>query len=194
MAAKMGSFRYNFAEKRERLLSNKGYSELGFVSIDVNDEDTSRCCSWRTLRDRIANAWPSLRGVAIKALQMGHSDPRKIVFSAKMGLALMLITLLIFLKQPFRDLGRYSVWAILTVVVVFEFSIGTSILHDFGFRLVLHLCMYNKQTNCFSCLFIQFLSNSLTWKQMTTNRTSSHLIGYGLIFSLTNTYHSHIQQ
>lgn len=128
----MGSFRYSFAEKRERLLCNKGYSELGSVSIDVNDEDTSRCCSWQSLRDRIANAWPSLSGVAIKAWQMGHSDPRKIVFSAKLGLALMLITLLIFLKQPFRDLGRYSVWAILTVVVVFEFSIGATLSKGFN--------------------------------------------------------------
>lgn len=128
MAAKLGSFRYTFAEKRERdkLLSYKGYSELGFPNIVGNEEAPSRRCSFQWIRDKFAKSWKTMKDVGVKGWEMGVSDPRKIVFSAKMGLALMLITLLIFLKEPVKDLGRYSVWAILTVVVVFEFSIGNN--------------------------------------------------------------------
>ena len=138
MTAKLGSFRYTFAEKRERerLLSYKGYSELGFPHIVGNEEATPKR-SFRSIRDKFSNWWKTVKDVAAKLWEMGVSDPRKIVFSAKMGLALMLITLLIFLKEPVKDLGRYSVWAILTVVVVFEFSIGNkfSSFHLFLFRL-----------------------------------------------------------
>ncbi|KAM6553608.1 hypothetical protein CsatB_014370 [Cannabis sativa] len=137
MAAKFGSFRYNFAEKRERLLStNKGYSELGsFVPIEDDEESqyaSSRCCSFRLLSDRFVSWVRKVQEVSAKAWQMGLSDPRKIIFSAKMGLALSLISLLIYLREPFKDLSRYSVWAILTVVVVFEFSIGATLSKGFN--------------------------------------------------------------
>lgn len=129
MAAKMGSFKYSFQEKRERLLStNKRYSELGYVPIEEQDpsstSSSSSCCTFLSVSDRIVGWCRTIQDVSRRAIHMGQSDPRKIVFSAKMGLALMLISLLIFLKEPFKQLGRYSVWAILTVVVVFEFSIG----------------------------------------------------------------------
>ena len=52
-----------------------------------------------------------------------RKDPRKPVFAAKVATALALITLLVFLREP-SDIVGHSVWAILTVVVVFEFSIG----------------------------------------------------------------------
>ncbi|XP_057952359.1 aluminum-activated malate transporter 9 [Malania oleifera] len=133
MAVKMGSFRHNFAEKRERLLSYKTYSELGIDNIgEEHGELEIRHSLWRSLCDKIAESCRRLEDIAGKAWQMGRSDPRKIVFSAKMGLALVLISLLIFLKEPFKDLSRYSVWAILTVVVVFEFSIGATLSKGFN--------------------------------------------------------------
>ncbi|XP_050376943.1 aluminum-activated malate transporter 9-like [Argentina anserina] len=130
MAAKMGSFKHSFQEKRERLLST---NKMGFFPIEEQEPhafSSSRrcCCSFRYLSDKIVGWCRTVQGVAHRAIKMGKSDPRKIVFSAKMGLALTLISLLIFLKQePFKQLGRYSVWAILTVVVVFEFSIGATL-------------------------------------------------------------------
>ncbi|PIA63586.1 hypothetical protein AQUCO_00201140v1 [Aquilegia coerulea] len=132
MVPKMGSFRYTFAERsKERLLSQKGgpYSDFGFGSMENLDEKGGCFCS---MGESIKHSWINFRDFAIKAWQLGRADPRKIIFSAKMGLALVLISLLIFFKEPFVDLSRYSVWAILTVVVVFEFSIGATLSKGFN--------------------------------------------------------------
>ncbi|KAI4347175.1 hypothetical protein L6164_008010 [Bauhinia variegata] len=130
---KHGSFRYNFAEKRERLLSIKGgYSQINIQDFYEEEQQTSRCCSYRACSDGIIDVGKKLQRVAYEAWEMGRSDRRKIIFSAKMGLALMLLSLFIFLKEPFKDLGRYSIWAILTVVVVFEFSIGATLSKGFN--------------------------------------------------------------
>lgn len=149
--AKLGSFRHSFAEKKERLLSMKGggYSQIGIgIALPESDEEdqspTRRsCCSYRAVSDGIVGAWKSAKRVAARAWEMGRSDPRKIIFSAKMGLALILLSLLIFLKQPFEDIAKHSVWAILTVVVVFEFSIGINLSPPFllYYHLKLHIIM-----------------------------------------------------
>ncbi|CAL1390122.1 unnamed protein product [Linum trigynum] len=131
MNAKMGSFRYGLAEKRERLLSMKGQSVFGFPNIEKEDEPRS-CCSYRFFSDKIVEFCRTIQDFGIMAVEMGRSDPRKIVFSAKVGLTLMIISLLIYWKEPMKDLSQHSVWAVLTVVVVFEFSIGATLSKGFN--------------------------------------------------------------
>lgn len=107
----------------ERLLSRKGYSEFGMNSSDGN-VDRVKCRCFRWCSDSIVNFWNGCQEHSVKLYQMGRSDPRKIVFAVKMGFSLSLISLLIFFKEPLRHASQYSIWAILTVVVVFEFSVG----------------------------------------------------------------------
>ncbi|BAS97172.1 Os06g0269000 [Oryza sativa Japonica Group] len=72
----------------------------------------------------VERGWGAARAAAEELWALARADPRKAVFAAKVGLALALISLLVFVREP-RDIVSHSVWAILTVVVVFEFSIGT---------------------------------------------------------------------
>lgn len=165
MARKMGSFRHSLLERRERLLSTtKGYSEIVFPNIqeDLN-ESTRNWCSYRFLSDKIVGLGKQVQDFAYRGYQMGKSDPRKIVFSAKLGLALMLISLLIFLKEPIKELSQHFVWAILTVVVVFEFSIGKFGWFLCPFLFLVFACMvwlillYGsvKKISLFFCVYVQ---------------------------------------
>ncbi|KAK4804058.1 hypothetical protein SAY86_003875 [Trapa natans] len=125
MAAKMGSL-------REKLLSMRGGSEINFDDIESLEDRINCRCSYRCLVDGIVSSWQQLQDMVTKAVEMGRSDHRKIIFSVKMGLALMLISFLIYLKESLKEFSRYSVWAIITVVVVFEFSIGATLSKGFN--------------------------------------------------------------
>lgn len=78
----------------------------------------------RYFSDKITAFLTKSQDVLVTAWEMGTSDPRKIIFSAKMGLALTLVSILVFFKLPGSELSNHYLWAILTIVVVFEFSIG----------------------------------------------------------------------
>ncbi|KAE9607540.1 putative aluminum-activated malate transporter [Lupinus albus] len=119
--AKTGSFRHGLAEKKERLLSMAGDYSIDMPELDLEEEHASY--KW-CLFDGIVKCWKRVKSFGVKAWKIGRSDPRNVMFSAKLGLALTLISLLIFLRE---DMSRYSVWAILTVVVVFEFHIGATL-------------------------------------------------------------------
>ncbi|XP_058108044.1 aluminum-activated malate transporter 9-like [Magnolia sinica] len=112
---KIGSFRYNFDMKnKERRASFRLYEE------NENREKIPFC---RRLRDGIIHPWKGLQKFVTKVWEFGRSDPRNVIFSAKQGLALMIISLLVFFKG---NLSRYAEWAVFTVVVVFEFSVGAT--------------------------------------------------------------------
>ncbi|KAI7736284.1 hypothetical protein M8C21_026980 [Ambrosia artemisiifolia] len=51
-------------------------------------------------------------------------DMKKIIHSIKVGIALVLVSLLYLLDPLFEQVGENAMWAIMTVVVVFEFYAG----------------------------------------------------------------------
>ena len=47
-----------------------------------------------------------------KGWEFAKSDPRKVIFLVKMGMASSLVSMLMFIDIPCKDINTYSVWAI----------------------------------------------------------------------------------
>ncbi|CAN6695301.1 unnamed protein product [Malus baccata var. baccata] len=63
----------------------------------------------------------------IKLKKLGQDDPRRVVHSLKVGLAVLLVSLLYYVQPFYNGLGDTTMWAVITVVVVFEFSVGATL-------------------------------------------------------------------
>ncbi|KAL1566106.1 aluminum-activated malate transporter 8-like [Salvia divinorum] len=63
-------------------------------------------------------------GFIEKIRKIGEEDPRRIVHSTKVGLALTLVSFFYYFRPLYDGFGQAGMWAILTVVVVFEFTVG----------------------------------------------------------------------
>lgn len=53
-------------------------------------------------------------------------DMKKIFHSIKLGIALVVVSLLYLLNPLYKQVGDNAMWAIMTVIVVFEFYAGNS--------------------------------------------------------------------
>ncbi|XP_013597100.1 PREDICTED: aluminum-activated malate transporter 14-like isoform X3 [Brassica oleracea var. oleracea] len=59
--------------------------------------------------------------------KVGKDDPRRVKHALKVGVSLTLVSLLYLLEPLFKGIGSNAMWAVLTVVVVLEFSAGAAI-------------------------------------------------------------------
>ncbi|XP_031103113.1 aluminum-activated malate transporter 8-like [Ipomoea triloba] len=66
-------------------------------------------------------------GIAKNVEKIGRDDPRRIVHSAKVGVALTLNSLFYYYNPLYEGFGQYGIWALLTVMAVFEFTVGATL-------------------------------------------------------------------
>ncbi|XP_017982404.1 PREDICTED: aluminum-activated malate transporter 2-like [Theobroma cacao] len=74
----------------------------------------------KTLNNRVVE-------LARKAKNLGKDDPRKVVHSLKVALALTLVSLFYYFKPLCNGFGVNAIWAVLTVIFVLEFSVGATL-------------------------------------------------------------------
>lgn len=56
--------------------------------------------------------------------KVGREDPRRVFHALKVGLSLTLVSLLYLVEPLFKGIGKNAIWAVMTVVVVLEFTAG----------------------------------------------------------------------
>ncbi|KAH0456496.1 hypothetical protein IEQ34_014403 [Dendrobium chrysotoxum] len=59
--------------------------------------------------------------------RMGADDPRKVVHGFKVGFALAVVSLFYYLRPLYDGVGGAAMWAVMTVVVIFEYTVGGSL-------------------------------------------------------------------
>ncbi|CAH8273584.1 unnamed protein product [Arabidopsis lyrata] len=62
----------------------------------------------------------------MKAWRIGADDPAKVVHCLKVGLALSLVSIFYYMRPLYDGVGGNAMWAIMTVVVVFESNVGAT--------------------------------------------------------------------
>uniref|UniRef100_A0A7N2KN56 Aluminum-activated malate transporter n=1 Tax=Quercus lobata TaxID=97700 RepID=A0A7N2KN56_QUELO len=81
----------------------------------------TRACGWhKLLPNKIVE-------MAKKIKKLGQDDPRRIIHSLKVGLALTLVSLFYYIQPLYDRIGENSIWAVITVILVFEFSVGATL-------------------------------------------------------------------
>ncbi|KAJ4728728.1 Aluminum-activated malate transporter [Melia azedarach] len=59
--------------------------------------------------------------------KLGRDDPRRVIHALKVGLSLTIVSLLYLMEPLFKGIGENAIWAVMTVVVVLEFTVGATL-------------------------------------------------------------------
>ena len=93
----------------------------------VAEEFFATC--WLRLRSVLVALWCLVTGFAGKVGRIAREDPRRVAHSLKVGLALTLVSVLYYVTPLFKGFGVSTLWAVLTVVVVMEYTVGAYYCH-----------------------------------------------------------------
>uniref|UniRef100_A0A0D9V5E1 Uncharacterized protein n=1 Tax=Leersia perrieri TaxID=77586 RepID=A0A0D9V5E1_9ORYZ len=72
------------------------------------------------------------RAAAAEAWAFASEDTGRLAFAFKAGLAMLLASLLVLVGEPFRLFGTNIIWSILTVGIMFEYTVGASFNRGFN--------------------------------------------------------------
>ncbi|KAL6604012.1 hypothetical protein ACP70R_044373 [Stipagrostis hirtigluma subsp. patula] len=80
--------------------------------------------AWLWLSSCAASARDRVAGFGRMVWKVGADDPRRAVHGFKMALALSLCSVFYYVRPLYDFTGESAMWAVLTVVVVFEYTVG----------------------------------------------------------------------
>ncbi|KAK3227942.1 hypothetical protein Dsin_007804 [Dipteronia sinensis] len=95
--------------------STKQQLESGKKKSAGNGGDLFSCKAW------IEKVW-----------EFAKEDSNRVIFSFKVGLAVLLVSLLILFRAPYEVFGTNIIWSILTVAIMFEYTVGATFNRGFN--------------------------------------------------------------
>ncbi|KAA8544347.1 hypothetical protein F0562_022385 [Nyssa sinensis] len=84
-------------------------------------------CAWRRFKALHGKFISIVVDFARQAMKLGRDDPRRIIHSLKVGLAITVVSLFYYFDGLYGGFGVNAMWAVITVVVVFDFSVGATL-------------------------------------------------------------------
>lgn len=81
---------------------------------------------WLGLKNMIVSLVLKVWRFLQKAWNLAVDEPRKVIHCLKVGIALTFVSLFYYMRPLYDGVGGNAMWAIMTVVVVFENTVGKS--------------------------------------------------------------------
>ncbi|KAL5224459.1 hypothetical protein ABZP36_011098 [Zizania latifolia] len=97
-----------------------------------HDEVGAARRAWAWLVACVIMIRAAVSGFARKVWKIGADDPRRAVHGVKVGLALSLVSVLYYTRPIYDGVGGNAIWAVITVVVVFEYTVGGCVYKGFN--------------------------------------------------------------
>ncbi|GAA0170907.1 transporter [Lithospermum erythrorhizon] len=82
---------------------------------------------WRWLMNLWGKITSPIKDLASDAKKLAKDDPRRVIHALKVGLAITIVSLFYYFDHLYDGFGVNAMWAVMTVVVVFEFSVGATL-------------------------------------------------------------------
>ncbi|CAN8245855.1 unnamed protein product [Cochlearia groenlandica] len=93
-------------------------------SMDISMEEEG---SLKTKKKKILKVPKKMKKILKNLWNVGKEDPRRVKHALKVGVSLTLVSLLYLMEPFFKGIGKNAIWAVMTVVVVLEFSAGATL-------------------------------------------------------------------
>ncbi|XP_008810443.2 aluminum-activated malate transporter 10-like [Phoenix dactylifera] len=127
---------------------------------------------WPWLYHLVLAAKLKVSGFMKRAWKIGADDPRKAVHCIKVGLALTLVSVFYYIRPLYDGVGGTAMWAIMTVVVIFEFTVGGS--------------LYKGLNRAIATLSAGALAVGIHWLASKSGETAEHMILGSAVFLLSS--------
>ncbi|XP_062083608.1 aluminum-activated malate transporter 2 [Humulus lupulus] len=83
------------------------------------------CLSW--LKLLLQKSLSKVSKISQDTKELGKDDPRRVIHSVKVGVALSIVSIFYYYQPLYDNFGVSAMWAVMTVVVVFEYTVGATL-------------------------------------------------------------------